>query len=259
MGISLQTVFGTLQTYLGSVYERLQQFGRTYQVRLQSPTLGPCPRTSTSSGCGQPTAAWCRWRRWRTWRARGAASIVRFNPYPSAAIKGRGARRGRPVPRDHRAGQGSDAPGRARVAWNGLSYQEKEASGGAGVIFLLAIFLVFLKGLRSTSPGCSRGDHPGGPAGAPGRSPRHDAHPFREQRLHPDRHRAAHRAHLEERDPDRGVRGSSEVGPLLSWTPHRGLRLRFRPILMTVVSFVFGTAPLVLATGPARARAWRSA
>jgi multidrug efflux pump subunit AcrB len=26
-------------------------------------------------------------------------------------------------------------------------------------------------------------------------------------------------------------------------------RLRFRPILMTVVSFVFGTAPLVLATG----------
>ncbi len=37
-----------------------------------------------------------------------------------------------------------------------------------------------------------------------------------------------------------------------------GSRLRFRPVLMTAVSFVFGTFPLLVATGPARpaARRW---
>ena len=94
MGISLQSVFDTLQTYLGSAYANdFNQFGRTYQVRLQGESSARGTpddilrlRLRDAEGRVVPLAALATVEE-RT----GPSIIVRHNLYPASSIKGSNA------------------------------------------------------------------------------------------------------------------------------------------------------------------------
>ena len=148
MGLSLQTVFGALQVYLGSAYANdFNAFNRTYQVRVQAEASaratpedildlrirgpeGPVPLRSVA----------------RIEERFVPATLNRYNLYPAASIKGQavaGQSSGQALDLMEQVSSDNLSSGFG-YEWTGLSYQEREVAGGMAMIFMLSIFLVFL-------------------------------------------------------------------------------------------------------------------
>ena len=218
LGVTLNDVSKTLQTYLGSTYVNLfNKFNQSFQVRVQSDAdyrrqLEDIGNLYVANQSGQmvPLGSLLDVR-----RVLGSELITRYNLYPAATITGV------PMPK-FSSGEAlsfmeqtaaKTLPQGMDYEWTGLSYQEKLIGSQAYFIFALSITLVFLvlaaqyeswidpAAVILTVPMALVGIviALGYPA-------------FSERPVHADRSRADDRAGRQERDPDRGVRAGAQGG-----------------------------------------------
>ena len=212
LGVPLSTVFNTLQAYLGSTYVNdFNQFGRTYQVRVQADHQYRMSADAIKSldvrnanGDMLPMGTFVTIK-----DTLGPQMVQRYNMYTTAQINGE------PAP-GFSSGQAmtlveqmaaETLPASMGYEWTAMSFQEKLVGSEQYLIFALAIVLVFLvlaaqyESLDQSGRGdCRRaagslgcGDRPGDARG-------------RQQHLHASRRGAADRARQQERDPHRRVR-----------------------------------------------------
>ncbi|MDF2374613.1 MAG: multidrug efflux RND transporter permease subunit [Verrucomicrobiales bacterium] len=149
MGIPLNSVFETLQVYLGSSYVNdFSRFGRTFQVKAQAdapfrarPDDIRSLQIRNSGGGMSPVGAIASVQ-----ESYGPQIVNRFNLYPSVKILG-GAAPG------YSSGQAlqimeemaaQKLPGTMGYSWSELSFQEKLAGKGTTAIFIFAILMVYL-------------------------------------------------------------------------------------------------------------------
>ena len=147
--IPLKTVFDTLQTNLGSAYVNdFNLFGRTWRVMVQADEqfrnrVGDIQRLEvrTAEGRMVPLSTLLT-----VHESVGPSVINRFNMFPSATITGA------PAP-GYSEGQAVDEierianeilPAQMGFAWSGVTQQQKEAGNVAPLIFGLALIMVFL-------------------------------------------------------------------------------------------------------------------
>lgn len=149
MGVSVADIFTTMKTFTGSVYVNdFNLFNRVYRVYLQADERYRTHRNNmnlyfvrgnggqmipiTSLGTTSYTT--------------GPGSIKRFNMYYAATITGEAAP-------GYSSGQAMSEleeivrerlPKDVGVEWSGLSFQEKQQSGQAGFVIILAFLFVFL-------------------------------------------------------------------------------------------------------------------
>jgi multidrug efflux pump len=149
LGVSLSSLYETLQVYLGSLYVNdFNQFGRTYQVVAQADSkfrdgADDIRRLKVRNERGQmvPIGTLVTVR-----EAFGPDRVMRYNGYPAAEINGA------PAP-GYSSGQAEAfieglvkqtlPPGMA-YEWTELTYQQRIAGNTAIYIFPLCILLVFL-------------------------------------------------------------------------------------------------------------------
>jgi HAE1 family hydrophobic/amphiphilic exporter-1 len=149
LGVSLDSVFATLQTALGSAYVNdFNKFGKSYQVRVQADQrfrLEPedIRRLEVRNMQGQmvPLGTLVKVE-----KRLGPLVIPRFNLYPSASINGSAAP-------GYSSGQAMKLmeqmaarklPAGMDSEWTGMSYQEKRVGGQAIFVFALAVLMVYL-------------------------------------------------------------------------------------------------------------------
>ncbi len=149
MGINLQDLFLTLQTYLGSFYVNdFNQFGRTYRVMVQAdqqyrsqPEDALVLETRNSQGDMVPISAVVELK-----PSYGANTVQRYNGYPSSDINGK------PAP-GYSSGEAIAAmeeiaaevlPPGMTFNWTEISYQQVNASGSLLPIMALIVLLIFL-------------------------------------------------------------------------------------------------------------------
>ncbi|GAA0611026.1 multidrug efflux RND transporter permease subunit [Brevundimonas kwangchunensis] len=149
MGVQPSAVFDTLGVYLGSAYVNDFNFlGRTFRVTAQAePTarddIADIANLQTRSATGAmvPIGSVATLR-----EDSGPARIVRYNLFPAAELQGSaaaGVSSGQAIAHmEELAGQA--LPPGFSYEWTGLALQEKEAAGGATVVFAMAVVLVFL-------------------------------------------------------------------------------------------------------------------
>jgi HAE1 family hydrophobic/amphiphilic exporter-1 len=147
--IPLDDVFGTLQAFLGSAYVNdFNKFGRTYQVKVQAaPQFRVKPEdinqleVRSNSGEMVPIGTLVHVE-----DTLGPQVVFRFNLYPAAAIGGQ------PAP-GYSSSQALalmeemaaiKLPPTMGFEWSGISFQEKQVGSEAILIFALALTLVFL-------------------------------------------------------------------------------------------------------------------
>jgi HAE1 family hydrophobic/amphiphilic exporter-1 len=149
LGVKINDVFSTLQTYLGSTYvNQFNKFNQSFQVRLQAGAdyrrgLADVGKLYVQNADEQmvPLGALLKIR-----RTLGSELVTRYNLYPAATIVGI------PMPK-YSSGQAMDMmdgwakqilPSGMAWDWTGLSYQELLVGNQIYLIFGLSIFLVFL-------------------------------------------------------------------------------------------------------------------
>jgi hydrophobic/amphiphilic exporter-1 (mainly G- bacteria), HAE1 family len=150
LGVSINDVFQTLQTYLGSSYINLfNKFNQSFQVRVQAGAdwrrhlhhIGDL-YVANQSGQMVPLGALLNVK-----RVLGSELVTRYNLYPAASITGI-----QDIAK-YSSGQALDMmeqfagqilPRGMEYEWTGLSYQEKLIGNQAYFIFALSITLVFL-------------------------------------------------------------------------------------------------------------------
>jgi len=249
-------VFGTLQTYLGSSYVNdFNKFGRTFQVRAQADSMF---RVKTSdinrlyvrnqSGGMVPMGALV------SIESRLGPQIVRrYNLYPSAAINGQadaGFSSGDALSlMEQMADQ--KLPTSMSYEWTGMSYQEKQVGSEAVLIFALAITLVFLVLSAQyeswTAPTSVVLSVPFALLGVVlalmMRGFSNDV--YAQIGIVLLIGLASKTAILIVEFAREMRMGGKPIGEAAL----EGARLRFRPVLMTAISFVFGTFPLLVASG----------
>lgn len=149
MGIPMNSVFETLQVYLGSAYVNdFTRFGRTFQVKAQAD--GPF-RTKpedirtlqirNAAGGMTPLSSIASVE-----ESYGPQIVNRFNLYPSIKILG-GSAPGYSSGQALEIMEGMAAqklPDTMGYSWSELSFQEKLAAEGSAAIFLFAILMVYL-------------------------------------------------------------------------------------------------------------------
>ena len=148
LGVSLDSVFETLQAYLGSAYiNDFNRFGNTYQVRVQADAefrvrpediLKLDVRNRNGNMVPLRTLVTVR-------RSFGPQSITRYNLYPSASVTGEaaaGKSSGEALNLMEQMAENKFPPS-VGFEWTGMSYQEKQAGSPIG-IFVLSITFVFL-------------------------------------------------------------------------------------------------------------------
>jgi HAE1 family hydrophobic/amphiphilic exporter-1 len=149
LGIPLQSVFDTLQTYLGSTYVNdFNLFGRVYQVKIQADSRFRTQaddlahlEVRNTAGKMIPLGTLLQVK-----ESLGPPSIVRFNLYPTAAINGQAAP-------GFSSGQAlalmeqiaaQKLPAGMGFAWTDMAFHEKRVGNQAIMIFALAVLVVFL-------------------------------------------------------------------------------------------------------------------
>jgi HAE1 family hydrophobic/amphiphilic exporter-1 len=149
LDIPLNDVFGTLQAFLGSAYVNdFNKFGRTFQVKVQAQPQFRVQaedinqlEVRTNSGEMVPIGTLVDVE-----DALGPQVVFRYNLYPAATIGGK------PAP-GFSSGQAltlmedmanNKLPPSMGFEWSGISFQEKQVGGEAILIFALALTLVFL-------------------------------------------------------------------------------------------------------------------
>ena len=260
MGVPLGSVFGTLQAFLGSAYVNdFNKFGRTYQVKVQADQRFRAQRSDIErlrvrnlQGGMVPIGAVVDVQ-----DSFGPQVVRRYNLYPAAAINGLpspGTSSGVALNLMEQMAN-RKLPRSMGYAWTGISYQEKQVGGEAALVFALAITLVFLVLSAQyeswTAPSSIVLSIPfailGVVVALVMRGLPNDVYTqigvvlliglasktsilivefAREQRMQ-----------------GKGIQEAAV----------EAARLRFRPVLMTAISFVFGTLPLLVASGPAAA------
>ena len=147
--IPLDSVFNTLQTYLGSYYVNdFNKFGRTWQVKVQAdhqfrvqPEDIRQLDVRNAEGEMVPLGTLIEVK-----QILGPQTIMRYNLYPSASITGSAAPGFSSGQALNLMEQIADAklPTSMGYEWTGMSYQEKQVGSEAILVFALAILLVFL-------------------------------------------------------------------------------------------------------------------
>jgi HAE1 family hydrophobic/amphiphilic exporter-1 len=149
LDIPLNDVFGTLQAFLGSAYVNdFNKFGRTYQVKVQAEPQFRVQaqdinqlEVRTNKGEMVPIGTLVDVE-----DTLGPQVVFRFNLYPAATIGGK------PAP-GFSSSQAlalmeqlvaTKLPPSMGFEWSGISFQEKQVGGEAMLIFALALTLVFL-------------------------------------------------------------------------------------------------------------------
>ena len=148
-GVPLQDVFSTMSVDLASSYVNdFNKFGRTWQVNLQADSAfraraGQVKNLQVRNAAGDmiPLGSLLDIR-----EDMGPAHVVRYNLYPSAAVQG--------VPAPGVSSGDAMAimtsmleqkrPQGIGSEWTALSFQEQRAGGEAGLVFLLALLVVYL-------------------------------------------------------------------------------------------------------------------
>jgi len=256
LDIPLDRVFGTLQTYLGSSYVNdFNKFGRTYQVRVQAePAFRISPddinrlEVRNRRGDMVPLGTLVK-----VSETVGPQVINRYNLYPAASLNGEAAP-------GFSSGEALSLveemaarvlPSSMGYEWTGISYQEKQVGGEAVMIFGLSILLVFLVLSAQyeswTSPLAVILSVPLALLGtvvvvsALGMA----NNVYTQIGIVLLIGLATKNAILiVEFARDLHVQGQSIVDAAIN-----AARLRFRPILMTALTFIFGVIPLVVARG----------
>jgi HAE1 family hydrophobic/amphiphilic exporter-1 len=149
LGVTINDVFQTLQTYLGSTYvNQFNKFNQSFQVRVQGESdfrrdLWDISSLYVANRSGQmvPLGAVLDVR-----RMLGSELLTRYNLYPAVPIIGGpapGFSSGQALTTmEHLAA--NNLPLGMDYDWTGLSYQEKLIGNQAYFIFALSITLVFL-------------------------------------------------------------------------------------------------------------------
>lgn len=149
LGIPLQEVFSTLSVNLGSAYVNdFNRFGRTWQVDVQADAAFrhradqiKLLQVRSESGDMIPLGSIVTVE-----EAMGPNQVMRYNLYPSAAVNGGGAAgvsTGEAMAIVEDMIRTKQPPG-VGFEWTALSYQEREASGNAALVFILALVVVYL-------------------------------------------------------------------------------------------------------------------
>jgi HAE1 family hydrophobic/amphiphilic exporter-1 len=148
LGVTVDSVFATLQTYLSGLYVNdFVRFGRVYKVFLQAESQF----TSKPDDIGQfyvrnndgamvPLSTLVK-----VSKMSGPNFVTRFNLYNAAEVMGA------PAP-GYSSGQAIKAieevmktmPSETGYEWSGLTLQEKKSEGQAPIIFGMAVLFVFL-------------------------------------------------------------------------------------------------------------------
>lgn len=256
LNVPLSNVFNTLQAFLGSVYVNdFNKFGRTYQVKVQADgafrsDVEDIRRLEVRDTAGRmiPLGTLVS-----VDRTVGPQLIKRYNMYPSATINGRAAA-------GHSSGEAlavmenlaaAKLPATMGYEWTGMSYQERTTTDQGLFIFALAVVFVYLVLCAQyeswTSPLAIILSVPLALLGTV------SAVMLRGMEMNVYTQigivlliaLSSKTAILivefakAKRDDGEGI-----VDAALE-----AARLRFRPILMTALTFVLGVAPLVIATG----------
>jgi len=148
-GTSMTSVFDTLQIYLGSLYVNdFTLFGRVFKVVAQADAEfrgepSDINKLAVKGADGRmiPLGAVASLE-----EKLGPQNIIRFNMMPSVKVLGNPSS-------GHSSGEAMDAmealsatslPLSMSFAWSELSYQEKQAATGLAVIFVFAVLMVYL-------------------------------------------------------------------------------------------------------------------
>jgi HAE1 family hydrophobic/amphiphilic exporter-1 len=148
-GLALQDVFATLGVNLGSAYVNdFNEFGRTWQVTAQAEgrfryrtDQVPLLQVRNDQGAMIPLGSILHVK-----ESLGPDSVVRYNLYPAASVNGAGA----PGVSTGSAMAviesmiAAKQPQGVGYEWTALSFQEQRARGTAGLVFLLALTVVYL-------------------------------------------------------------------------------------------------------------------
>jgi len=147
--LPLQSVFGTLQTYLGSTYVNdFNKFSRTWQVRVQGDSMFRRNPEDISQlflrnkdGKMIPLGTLINAR-----YEVGPMRVDRYNLFPTAKILGQNApgySSGQALQTMETLAERTLPPGMA-FEWTNMAYQEKKAAGKAVITFVAAILVVIL-------------------------------------------------------------------------------------------------------------------
>ena len=256
-GVDLDELFGTMQAFLSTLYiNDFNLYGRTYRVQAEAQAefrqrpedIGRLYVRGSDSAM-IPISSLVR-TEYRT----GPTLLTRFNGFPSALVTGTpkaGASSGVLLDQVEGLLRSKYADQGIGFGYSGQSYQERASSGQGGLIFgmgLVIVFLVLAAQYESWSiPFAVLLGVPFGALGALlGVWARHFASDIYFQvGLIAVMGLAAKNAILivefanELRNHGRSLRDAAV----------EAARERFRPILMTSFAFIFGVAPLMLATG----------
>jgi len=148
-GVPLQSVFNTLQANLGSAYVNdFNIFGRTWKVQVQADQqfrsrVSDIDRLEVRSASGEmiPLASLAQVR-----DTVGPQVITRFNMFPASTISGvpsPGKSSGEAVAELEKLAD-QLLPQQMGYQWSGVTYQQIAAGNLAPIIFSLAILFVFL-------------------------------------------------------------------------------------------------------------------
>jgi hydrophobe/amphiphile efflux-1 (HAE1) family protein len=148
LGVPVDSVFDSIGAFLGGLpINNVNLFGRVYKVMVQAePAYRMTPdsirgiyvRSGTGSMVPLSTLA-------TVTQGTGPSLVSRYNGYYAAEIDGQapfGASSARAI--TAMEGVGATLPPGYGYEWTGLAYQEKQASGAQTLIFGLALVLVFL-------------------------------------------------------------------------------------------------------------------